>query len=375
MNTQQATAPESACADDIPELLDFLYGIFTANNPTHPRFEDLYPDLLAVDGDKPARHYVMRRDGKIVSSIGTYPMTMNVAGCKVSMHGLGQVATAPEMTGRGYMTQMLLAAIARMEQEGAAVSWLSGRHDRYARFGWEYVFSNFTYHVSEKIGRTVDDSLQVSSEKGSESTQLPELLAMQGDCSFISDHPANYAMRIRRQDSELWIAHTRDSSKPVAWAAIAPAAKRMLDFRGSVDGIMYIAKTAAVRFGGIDISVNPADRGLNERLRAQSTGVGMAGQMLLVVSIKKTIEQYAPYINARLPEGAGATLRMKLPDGSAEEVDVGKGGKVIEMDRKLMCRMLFGPERATEIPSVPPNMTWLNTVFPLPCFLSPLYHV
>ena len=318
---------------------------------------------------------MIRREGKIVSSIGTYPETINVAGCEVSMFGLGQIATATEMTGRGYMTQLLLASIARMEQEGAAVAWLAGQHDRYARFGWEYVFSHFSYHIAEKMGRTAGDSLQVSSEIAAESTQIPELLAMRGDCAYVSDKPTNYLLRAKRHATEMWIAHTRNSEKPVAWAVIAPGAKRIMDFRGSVDGIVHIAKTAAVRFGGIDIPVSPADKGLNETLRACGTGMGMGGQMLLVVSAKKAIEQYAPYINARLPEGAGATLRMRLPNGSVEEVDIGKGGKVIELDRRQTSRMLFGPERATEIPSVPPDLTWLNTIFPLPCFLPPLFHV
>ena len=50
----QKPHPEKATLADMPELLDFLYGIFAANNPTHPRFEWLYPDMFP-DEEKAGR--------------------------------------------------------------------------------------------------------------------------------------------------------------------------------------------------------------------------------------------------------------------------------------------------------------------------------
>ena len=126
---------ELARPDDLPELLDFLYAAFRAGNPDHPRFEALFPDLVAPTAEAMARHQIIRKGGRIVSCVGTYPMTVRIAGCRVPAAGLGQVSTAPDMQGHGFMTQLLAAAGRRMEEEGAAVSWLGGRHDRYGRHG------------------------------------------------------------------------------------------------------------------------------------------------------------------------------------------------------------------------------------------------
>ena len=370
----QKPHPEKATMADMPELLDFLYGTFTANNPTHPRFEWLYPDMF-LDEEKAGRHLVLRSGGRIVSSVGTYPMNLNIAGCEVSIAGVGQVATAPEMMGRGCMSRLLEASITRMEEEGAALSWLAGRHDRYGRFGWEYVFRGYNYSFIEKIGRSADDSLEVTQEKGADAAMTGELFAMRGSNSHISDTISSYSVLMRRSDAELWVARRRGSAGPVAWAIVFPGAKRLAEYCGAADGVMRLVKIAAVRFSGAGLFVSSADKELNERMRAESSGMTFGGQMLLVVSIGKVLEQYAPYINSRLPAGFGATFRMRLPGGRCEEASIGGGGAVVELDRKLMARLLFGPERATQIPGVGSDLAPLDTVLPLPCSVPDLYHV
>lgn len=198
---------------------------------------------------------------------------------------------------------------------------------------------------------------------------------MRASCVYVSDSLENYSVRITRKAGELFMAHGRNSSSPVAWAVASPAEKRIVEYSGAVEGIVKIVKTAAVRLGGVSAFVSPVDKGLNERLRSESSGVGFAGQMLLVVSIRKTVEQYAPYIEARLPKGCGVTLRMSLPGGGFEEADIGSGGAVVELDRKSMVRLLFGPERATDIPGVNPSLVQLDTIFPLPFCIQPLFSV
>lgn len=367
--------PEMAHRGDLPELLDFLHRVFSERTPGHARFEDISPDLFRDSEEKAGRFLVLRDEGRIVAAAGSHPSTLNIAGCKISAIGLGQVATVPEMTGRGGMTRLLNATIARMKEEGAAVSWLGGRRDRYGRFGWEYILSGYNYSISEKIGHSADDSFLVSQEKCEDAVITEDMFAMRASCVYVSDSLENYSVRITRKAGELFMAHGRNSSSPVAWAVASPAEKRIVEYSGAVEGIVKIVKTAAVRLGGVSAFVSPVDKGLNERLRSESSGVGFAGQMLLVVSIRKTVEQYAPYIEARLPKGFGVTLRMSLPGGGFEEADIGSGGAVVELDRKSMVRLLFGPERATDIPGVDPSLVQLDTIFPLPFCIQPLFSV
>lgn len=367
--------PEMACEGDMPELLNFLHRVFCERTPDHARFEDISPDLFQHSEEKARRILVLRDEERIIAAAGSHPLTLNIAGCKISATGLGQVATAPEMTGRGCMTRLLEASIARMEEEGAAVSWLGGRRDRYGRFGWEYILSGYNYSMSEKIGRSADDSLQVSQEKCADALMTEGMFVMRESCVYASDSLVNYSVRMTRKSGELFVAHGHGSTSPVAWAVVFPAEKRIAEYCGSIEGVLKIVKTAAVRLGGVTTFVSPVDKGLNERLRAESSGVGFAGQMLLVVSVKKTVEQYSPYINSRLPSGFGVTLRMRLPGGGHEDANIGSGGTVVELDRRSMARLLFGPERATDIPGVDPGLVQLDAILPLPFCIPFLFAV
>lgn len=87
------------------------------------------------------------------------------------------------------------------------------------------------------------------------------------------------------------------------------------------------------------------------------------------------MENYAPLLQQRTPSGFGVTLRMQLPNGSYEDANIGCGGKIVELDRKRMVRLLFGAERATTIPGVPEDLHELNTLFPLPFTMPDLFRV
>ena len=366
---------EKAIAQDIPELLDFVCNTFRADNPGHPRFEALYPDLFLPTDEKAGRHLILRQNGKIISCIGSYPMTLNIAGCKILSAGIGQVSTAAEMKGRGCMSQLLVDSILRMEQEGVALSWLGGRHDRYARYGWETVGTDFNYQYQGTAVRQVNETFLVSQSAGRETEISESMFAMRKQGTTVDDTLENYRVRLGRSDSEVWVAHTKTSDEPVAWAVLFPQSRRVADFCGSVEGVVQIVKSAAFRLGSMSITVSAADCGLNERLRMECIYMGFPAQSLLVVSLKNTMEQYAPLVAKRLPAGFGVTLKMNREDGSSEQVDLGAGGKVVELDRKRMARMLFGPERATDVPGVSPTLTELNTLFPLPFTLPELFHV
>lgn len=366
---------EVASTQDLPELLDLLYGIFLAGNPEHPRFEALYPDLFVETEAAAQRHLIIRQKDRIVSCIGTYPMTLAIAGCRVAVAGLGQVCTDPSMKGRGCMSQLLTASVERMEREGIAVSWLAGRHDRYGRFGWETVASGLTYSFVGSATRTTDASLLVAQSAHREATLTDAMIALRNSTTTVEDTPENYAIRMHRNLGEVWVAHTLKSEAPVAWAVVFPNNRRIGDFYGSIDGILQLVRSAALKLGSVQITVSPAEQGLSEKLRSECAQMSFGASSLLVVSLKKVLENYAPLLQKRMPPGFGVTLRMQLPNGSYEEADIGSSGKIVELDRKRMARLLFGPERATSIPGVPEDLYELNTLFPLPFTLPELFHV
>lgn len=153
---------ERAAVEDIPELLDLLLSAFRVGNPTHPGFEYLYPDLFHATEEAAGRHLVVRKQGRLVSCVGTYPMTLRIANCRVRAAGVGQVGTSQDMQGRGYMSALMKASVMRMEHEGVGISWLGGRHDRYARYGWEAVHGGTQYIFYGSALARMDETLLVA---------------------------------------------------------------------------------------------------------------------------------------------------------------------------------------------------------------------
>jgi predicted N-acetyltransferase YhbS len=367
---------ELARPDDLSELLDFLFTVFRIGNPEHPRFEAMYPDLFtAPTAETMARHQIIRRDGRIVACVGTYPMTLRIAGCRVPGFGVGQVATAPDMQGRGFMTQLLTAASRRMEAEGGALSWLGGRRDRYGRHGWDMVQNGFGFAFIGTAIRDTNENLLVSSALGTATEITEEMFALRDAATGIEETPESYRVRLGRNESEVWTAICRKTGAVEAWAVIYPKARRIVDFCGSIDGVVQIAKSAALHHGNMAIQVTRADPGLLERLRAECARLFLGSQMMRIVSLGQTLAAYRPLIEAATPPGCGVTLRMARRDAPAEEGAIGKGGRVVELDDKRMARLFFGPERAGDIPGAPTDLHWLNAIFPLPVTIPEFYNV
>jgi len=80
-------------------------------------------------------------DGKLMSSVGVEPYRVHFGyGTQLGYGGIGGVACANERRGRGYVQQLLVRALALMEERGQTISGLYPfAYAFYRKFGWEYV--------------------------------------------------------------------------------------------------------------------------------------------------------------------------------------------------------------------------------------------
>lgn len=120
-------------ADEIESLHRFLersfghgWGWFYRRRPALARVESMTNHSL-----------VGLHKGEIVSHVGMYPLPIRSGPVHVMCGGVGSVSTDPDARGKGYMSQMLPAAVEHMTKQGWPVSVLWGDRQRYARFGWE----------------------------------------------------------------------------------------------------------------------------------------------------------------------------------------------------------------------------------------------
>ena len=142
------------CAADYDEALDFLNLVFSmANRPND--FKKALPRMWARDNGHMGRHLAVIRDGRIRAMLGVYPIPVVIAGRKLLFSTVGNVATHPYETGKGYMTTLLNAAMARLDEIGADASRLGGLRQRYARYGYEPVGLQYTFTLTPRNLRAV----------------------------------------------------------------------------------------------------------------------------------------------------------------------------------------------------------------------------
>lgn len=328
---------EYAKKADRQELLDFLLTVFRRNNPTHPKFEDIYPDLFLEDDEVLGRHAIIREDGKIASCVGTYLVMMQAYGRRILTAGVGQVSTAANALGKGYMTALLKSELARCRREGAVLAWLGGRRDRYSHFGFDCCGIQLDYSMDAHSLGDIPRSRTVTHVEAT----APDAIT-----------PAMFELRERTVNSalvpldifriqmtrlffkfEIWKAIPEGATEPDAWAVYDANSNRIQEWSGSHDGKMEILHQMVKERGKIACREPICETEFSPFFRNHSWYISPSSMQLAVLNKEKLVEAYGPLIPAdfQIP-----------PDGT---------------DDCELARRFFGPGRnSAELPFTIPGI-------------------
>ena len=138
---------ERLTAADYDEWLAAMNRVFTIQNKREMDFELELPKMCVRDDEHLGKHFAIRKNGKIVSALGVYPLPMNVAGEEILFSTMGNVITVPEEEGNGYMTQLLEVAMKELSDLGIDGSRLCGDRMRYNRYGYEYAGFLYNFEI------------------------------------------------------------------------------------------------------------------------------------------------------------------------------------------------------------------------------------
>jgi len=146
-------------SDDFEELVEVVDASFQYG----PRFgrasiKEAYAYLFHPTAESMRNHMLACESGRILANVSVFPMAMVIEDARLSAGGIGMVGTLPEARGRGLMTRLLEAAIARMESEGMDLSILGGDRQRYGKFGWENSGRRLELIVNERSIRRGTES-------------------------------------------------------------------------------------------------------------------------------------------------------------------------------------------------------------------------
>ncbi len=402
-------------AADHPILMERMLAAFRVVKPGHPPFPEFAPDLMTGEiGERMENWLVRESGGQIAAALQLVPRKLVAAGeVRLDAVGLGQVFTHPLYQRRGYMTELMHAAVERMTASGAAVSWLSsGDRLRYLRFGWEQAGTTRVAPLSRRFldvaaprrnpfdfggasGRAV---VPPPASAGFDLWQPRPYAAAAADLARMwrahaalpyrcERTEAEFALILRRPDLRIWICDEPEDG--FAYLVHDTRRNRVAEYAGAAAALERLERFLLADGAPEPAAVLPpaAGEGALEQLflrHADSARVEPSG-MYRILSLRGVLEAYRNLLARRL-SGWRGEFRLRNADGDETVCLVGAGdGLWIKSDRTggpadlalpqpSLARLLFGP--------FPPPLgdtvldgEFVRRAFPLPVHWPPLSKV
>lgn len=145
---------------------------FKAAKPNHSDFRKILPKMTIDDDEHMNKHFGLYCDGKLCAALGVYPLPVTVGGIRLLASTVGNIATHPDETGKGYMTRLLEEAMKELDRIGADMSRLGGKRERYNRYGYEQSGTNIKYSLSPEQAAAYADKGIVFQKVGRDDVEL-----------------------------------------------------------------------------------------------------------------------------------------------------------------------------------------------------------
>ena len=344
-------------------------------------------------------HRVLSVDGRIVAHVPVAPREVVNGGDRFTIGIIGPTVTHPDHRRRGYATLCLRDATRVQEERGwpVAVLWTAeATFPFYWNSGWEAVGSQgFVY----ALGRGDRDLFS----RGSHDV-VPFDPAEQSHLDLVvRAHDAEPRRIVRSADDYLALltlpkvstSLALEGGEPVAYLVVGEGLNKpgLIEGGGDPAGLETLVGLSLDRLEpGRDIQTpvpltsSPLGRLMEARKpdarRPVEEGAGVGYQMMRVNSVAGLMNAMRGHLRSR-SEGIDAELSLSCPDtgesvglafrGGDVEIGPGRRGDAVELSRRDIARLVFGPHRAArpvEIDGLPGDV--FRAVFP---FYFPIWEL
>ncbi len=364
---------DTARTSDRAELLDFLLQAFKTDSPDHLPFETLYPDLFLPTDEAMGCHLVIREDSRITACVGTYPLDLQLGPVRLRVAGVGQVACSPSLRRGGLVSTLLNHAARHMADNlKCPLSWLGGRREFYAKFGWERAGSIMVINIDSRSLAAEPTGWAVRQAEPTEETVdlLWDLRERQPVRQILSRQ--EWLAKLQRHGTEIWYATPDGAVQPSAFAVFKVPSRQLCEYTGIDTGIQSILATLVKLHKGVNLEAAPEIDTSTGFFWSQSVWSSAAMSNLMVTDLPALLSAYAPLMEKRLPPGKGIALTITAwQSRDSATVRLGTGGEELALDPLNMSRLLFGPFAPSALLQLPTHLRWLDQLFPLP-FRLPL---
>jgi len=259
-----------------------------------------------------------------------------------------------------------------MEKSGAGLAWLSGRRDRYARFGFEVAGTNLASGIAPFSVGEPEAGWNVEQVAPS---QLPRFWTLRNRAAVCEEvPPETWITRLLRGGKTHRIFLASRGKDAEAMCVMRPeTGEGLLEWAGANAGIhaiiAHVLKTQnRVRVEYAPDCVDPAAK----LFWNAAEWCGMSLACLRILNLVAVLGSYAPLLEKRVPAGAGVKLAIEGADSA--QLGVASADE-LPLDRLTMTRVMFGPLAPSAVVALPEKLRWLDCVFPLPFMLPQSSHV
>ncbi len=371
------TRPRKATVSEYDDLIAFLNKIFRI------RMDLQYSHIYKPTRKDMSNNIIIRDDGRIVSCVGIFPMTLLCGDARLSVGGIGGVSTDAKYRGRGLMSKLLDRAILAMRRRNYDISILWGDRLRYNRFGWEnggrqYAFSIDRRHVSP--AKVTEGGIRRFSNSGAD---LREIARLHEQRKLKVDRTRGQLKSVlNRQTFDTWVwrkgtafAYTtvREKNKEV----------RLGEFGGVLSGLDNLLGFLFDKYqlekltGTAEVSQSPYFPFLINR--SGEWGLRFIG-MVKILDLKSVLQKFVPQIQDKSRVlGLKRDLTLEMTDsrqlaslhfGRSLTVGERKKGSVLRLSDTEMVRLLFGTLPPSHVLGLDKSLCYLDALFPLDFYVG-----
>jgi predicted N-acetyltransferase YhbS len=361
INKREFDGPRMARPGETAEILRLIDRVFASGLPVGMKAE--YPHLYGdMERNLEWCHVVTHR-GRIISHTGIYPLEFVACGHRVTVGGIGAVATDDKYRGQGLMSDLLDYSTEWMRTHGMPVSILWGDHIRYARFGWAGCGRQIRFGINERSAAVPLAKLRNPVTEVRDVGRVAEELHVL-QCALplrVERSAGEFPLVLKKIGSRVFVA--KRGVRIIAYAQVRGGRRgkrgradwHVEQMAGKGEGILSILGWM-VRKNDVDwvrgaLPVVHTDylRTIMKASDCWSTGVELLGQVK-VVDVDATLDAL----------------------GAGDLKSVVRGLKLADVD---LARLLFGPLSPNELVCSGPVRRKLAGRLPLPFHLWPADHV
>ena len=315
--------------EDYVDFINYAFGM----NGADSSFPSLLPKLYGEGKESGPVTYFALGNGRILGTVGAFPLTFSVDGETLSLRGVGSVATHPRRRGEGFMKALMKKAIDDMVKDDIDLSVLGGRRHRYGYFGFEKCDGMLYFSLTPKTVSYVHPApaeTELREVKKEDDALLDEL--------YTAMHARPYhALRPREELFDILVSwHSRPyaffhKGRLVGWAVHYTGKGQLSEFGVLDPALTGEMLTAAVRtLGSLSIAIPTWDSTLaGEVDRFAETVNSVSNECFLILNWQKVLATLFAFKAARTPLLAGElvvkiegvkeaiTLKLTVKDGRA----------------------------------------------------------